>query len=72
MAIEIRKTKRIFKVTVGGKAIDLSDPNPQMKINEVSDFYAGKYPQLLNSSYERTEKDGDLIITFKTIAGTKG
>lgn len=72
MAIDIKKTKRIFQLSQNGKITPLIDPNPAMSINEVSEFHSGKYPQLLNSSYEETQKDGDLIITFKSIAGTKG
>lgn len=72
MSIEIKKTKRSFQLNINGKITPLEDPNPAMSISEVSEYHSGKYPQLLNSSYEETTEDGDLIITFKSIAGTKG
>lgn len=72
MAIKIEKTKRIFQLTKSGKVIELSDPNPKLSIDEVSDFYSSKFPELLNSIHETKEKNGDLIISFKTVAGTKG
>ena len=73
MAIDIKKTRRIFQMSNNnGKTIDLIDPNPAMTINEVSEFHSATHPQLLNSSYEQTESNGDLLIVFKTVAGTKG
>lgn len=72
MAINIEKTKRIFKIQKNGKTVQLSDPNPEMSITEVADSYSGKYPELLNATHEQTQENGDLIITFKTVAGTKG
>ena len=73
MAINIKNTKRVFKIlTVNGNTINLIDPNPAMTISEVSEYHSATHPQLLNSSYEETESNGDLLITFKTVAGTKG
>lgn len=72
MAIKIEKTVRTFEIQKGGKTTTLSDPNPQMSIPEVADFYSIQYPELLNSNFEQKEKDGNLVITFKSIAGTKG
>lgn len=72
MALQVKAAKRVFELSKNGKTIQLSDINPEMKIEEVSDFYSSKYPELLNSVYEKNEKDGNLVITFKTVAGTKG
>lgn len=72
MSVQIQVLKRKFEIEINGKPIYLDDPNPEMSIEEVSEFYSNHYPQLMNSIHTTNELDGNLIIKFKTIAGTKG
>lgn len=72
MAIEVTVLKRKFEIERNGKSIYLDDPNPEMSIEEVSDFYSSTFPELMNSNYTTSELDNNLVIKFKSIAGTKG
>ena len=72
MAIEVTVLKRKFEIERNGKSIYLDDPNPEMSIEEVSDFYSSTFPELMNSIYTKNELDDNLVIKFKTVAGTKG
>lgn len=72
MAIEVTVLKRKFEIERNGKSIYLDDPNPEMSIEEVSDFYSNTFPELMNSTYTKNELDDNLVIKFKTVAGTKG
>ena len=72
MAIEVTVLKRKFEIERNGKSIYLDDPNPEMSIEEVSDFYSSTFPELMNSNYTTSELDNNLVIKFKTIAGTIG
>ena len=72
MAIEVIVLKRKFEIERNGKSIYLDDPNPEMSIEEVSDFYSSTFPELMNSTYTKNELDDNLVIKFKTVAGTKG
>lgn len=72
MAIEVTVLKRKFEIERNGKSIYLDDPNPEMSIEEVSDFYSNTFPELMNSNYTTSELDNNLVIKFKSIAGTKG
>lgn len=72
MAIETKKLERRFKLERNNTPIYLSDPNPNMSVDEVIDFYSSSYPELLNASHVTSELDGNLIYEFKTIAGIKG
>ena len=72
MAIEVTVLNRKFEIERNGKSIYLDDPNPEMSIEEVSDFYSNTFPELMNSNYTTSELDNNLVIKFKSIAGTKG
>ena len=72
MAIEVTVLNRKFEIERNGKSIYLDDPNPEMSIEEVSDFYSSTFPELMNSNYTTSELDNNLVIKFKSIAGTKG
>ena len=72
MAIEVTVLKRKFEIERNGKSIYLDDPNPEMSIEEVIDFYSSTFPELMNSNYTTSELDNNLVIKFKSIAGTKG
>ena len=72
MAIEVTVLKRKFEIERNGKSIYLDDPNSEMSIEEVCDFYSTTFPELMNSNYTTSELDNNLVIKFKSIAGTKG
>ena len=71
MSVEIQVLKRKFEIEINGKPIYLDDPNPEMSIEEVSEFYSNHYPQLMNSIHTTNELDGNLIIKFKSIVTGK-
>ena len=50
----------------------LADPDPNQSIDEVRNFYSGKYPALNNASYEEEITGTTQRITFSAAAGTKG
>lgn len=63
MALAI-STKRLFKFKKSKDVvIDLDDPNPSYSVDEVCDFYAGTYPEMLNAKMVDTEH-GTETITF--------
>lgn len=71
--LEVKKLKREFKFTKGDTPITLPDPNPEMTIEEVMQFYAGQYPELTTATVEEEEKTGSKVVyRAKTSVGTKG
>ena len=44
MALEIKGLQRIFKFRKDSKELVLSDPNNELAVNEVMDFYSMTYP----------------------------
>jgi len=61
MALAI-STKRIFKFKKNKDVeIILDDPNPSYSVNDVCDFYAGTYPEMLNAKMIDTEHGTDQI-----------
>lgn len=72
MAIDIKNLKRQFVLDRKDNPITLEDPNSDFTMDEVIDFYSTSYPELINSSYTSEEKNGYVVYTFKSIAGTKG
>jgi PRTRC genetic system protein C len=46
---------------------------PAVHADQVRDFYAPTYPEILNAAIEGPEeKDGKLVYTFRRAVGTKG
>lgn len=70
MAIEILKRTFIYEAASG--AITLEDPDPQMGIEEVREFYSLTYPELRQSEIDELQKDGCIEIRFQRKVGTKG
>lgn len=52
--------------------ITLTDPDIDMDVDEVIDFYTPQYPHLVNSTYEMTVEENTVKYTLKTKYGTKG
>ena len=46
MALEIKGLQRVFKFKKDSKELVLSDPNNELSVNEVMDFYSMTYPEL--------------------------
>lgn len=69
MAITTQQLDRSFRYN----SVDLIDPGPQYTADQVRDFYAPTYPEILNAAIEGPEeKDGKLVYTFRRAVGTKG
>ncbi len=73
MALTIKHLKRQFAFKKDGNKITLPDPNPELSVTEVMNFYANQYPELTTSTVGGPEiKDDMAVYTFKTTIGTKG
>lgn len=68
--MEIKQIKRVF-ISEKSK-IELPDPNPQMPVEQVQQFYSGMYPELTTATYHKVFKEDTYTYTFKSIIGTKG
>lgn len=69
MALEVINLKRVFKFG----DIELSDPNPEMNVDEVCGFYSVTHSELTTATVSGPEVKGETAIyTFKTTVGTKG
>ena len=73
MALEIKGLKRVFKLKKNGETQRLDDPNPEMAVNDVMDFYSMTYPELTTATpHGPVMEDGCAVYEFKTTIGTKG
>lgn len=69
MTIQTQQLERAFRYN----SVDLPDPGPQYTPEQVRDFFAPTYPEILNAAIEGPEeKDGKLVYTFRRAVGTKG
>ena len=67
--MEITKAERAFKYN----AIDLKDPNPEFTTEQVREFYATIYPEILSAAIEGPEIVANKnVYTFRRAVGTKG
>lgn len=67
--MQIQKLTRQFRYN-GAK---LADPSPAFSLQQVRDFYANTYPEIVNAEIEGPELQGDLqVYTFRRAVGTKG
>jgi PRTRC genetic system protein C len=65
--------KRQFTFKKNGTTVTLHDPNPEMSIEEVMQFYSGQYPELTTATLEDPEVKGDTATyAVRTTVGTKG
>ncbi|HIW43561.1 MAG TPA: PRTRC system protein C [Candidatus Prevotella stercoripullorum] len=73
MALEIKGLKRVFKLKKNGETLRLDDPNPEMAVNDVMDFYSMTYPELTTATpHGPVMEDDCAVYEFKTTIGTKG
>lgn len=73
MALEMKGLKRVFKMKKDNSVLKLNDPDPDMSLNEVMDFYSMTYPGLTTATVHGPELDEDMAIyEFKTTIGVKG
>jgi PRTRC genetic system protein C len=69
MTIEINALERKFKYN----QISLSDPNPAFTIEQVRDFYANVYPEIINAEIEGPTVEGNTHrYNYRRAVGTKG
>jgi PRTRC genetic system protein C len=55
------------------QSVDLTDPNPDFTPEQVREFYATIYPEILSAAIEGPEPVGSkLVYTFARAVGTKG
>ncbi len=73
MALEIKGLKRVFRLKKNGETLRLDDPNPEMTVNDVMDFYSMTYPELTTATpHGPMVEDDCAVYEFKTTIGTKG
>lgn len=73
MALEMKGLKRVFKMKKDNSVLELNDPDPDMSLNEVMDFYSMTYPELTTATVHGPELDEDMAVyEFKTTIGVKG
>ena len=71
--LEIKGLKRVFKLKKNGETLRLDDPNPEMAVNDVMDFYSMTYPELTTATpHGPVMEDDCAVYEFKTTIGTKG
>ena len=63
----------MFKLKKNGETLRLDDPNPEMAVNDVMDFYSMTYPELTTATTHGPAMEDDCAVyEFKTTIGTKG
>lgn len=68
--MKIEKLKREFRYNDG---LRLPDPNPNLSVEEVRNFYASAYPEITTAAIEGPEVAGNKLVYRLTRAiGTKG
>lgn len=73
MALEMKGLKRVFKMKKDNSVLTLNDPDTNMSLNEVMDFYSMTYPELTTATIHGPELDEDMAVyEFKTTIGVKG
>lgn len=73
MALEIKGLKRVFRLKKNGDTLRLDDPNLEMTVNDVMDFYSMTYPELTTATPHGPMMEDDCAVyEFKTTIGTKG
>ena len=73
MALEIKGLQRVFKFKKDSVELVLDDPNSELSVNEVMDFYSMTYPELTTATVHGPERGDDkAVYRFKTTIGVKG
>ena len=64
---------REFIVRDNGNDVTMEDPNPNWTPEQVKDFVANQYPEIMNSEWSGPDhKDDKLVYTISNKYGTKG
>lgn len=67
--MKVQELTREFKYN----SVKLADPSPAFTLQQVRDFYANIYPEIINADIEGPEQVGDKhVYTFRRAVGTKG
>lgn len=67
--MEIQQLEREFSYN----GVRLADPMPSHTLNQVRDFYANVYPEIVSADIEGPKQIGNkLVYTFRRAVGTKG
>lgn len=73
MALEINTLKRVFHLKKGNMVLELDDPDSNLSLNEVMDFYSMNYPELTTATVQGPEIENErAVYQFKTTIGVKG
>ena len=73
MALEIKGLQRVFKFKKDSMELVLDDPNSELSVNEVMDFYSMTYHELTTATVYGPEwEDDKAVYRFKTTIGVKG
>ena len=71
--MKVVELKRIFVFKDKGKDVMLDDPNNNMSVERVVDFYSDQYPQFINTEIiSKGIVDDQLVFEINAKAGTKG
>jgi PRTRC genetic system protein C len=67
--MQIQELQREFKYN----SVTLADPNPAFTLQQVRDFYASVYPEIVNADIDGPDAKGNKnVYTFRRAVGTKG
>lgn len=73
MALEIKELTRVFCLKKGGDVLELGDPDSNLSLHEVMDFYSMTYPELTTATVHGPEIQNDrAVYQFKITIGVKG
>ncbi len=73
MPLEIKGLKRVFRLRKNNSTLNLDDPDSNMSLTEVMDFYSMYYPEVTTATLHGPEFENDCAVyQFKTTIGTKG
>lgn len=73
MALQVSTPKRVFKVKIKGKMVDLPDPHPDMTLPEVVNHYKAQYPEISTATVDGPKlEENKAVYSFKTVLGDKG
>lgn len=67
--MQVQELTREFKYN----SVKLADPSPAFSLQQVRDFYANVYPEIINADIEGPQLvGGNHVYTFRRAVGTKG
>lgn len=75
MALQVTAAKRKFILKKDKKKdnVELTDPHPDMSLQEVVSHYSRQYPELSTANIDGPTMEGDTAVyTFTSVIGTKG